>query len=127
MTTPMRGPALDPATLKIYPEFMPIGPGGVQAYGEGAAVNASAILEEAQANAVDAMTNYVAGYGNVAPGTRLPVKCVGGVLLDRPSDRTDISFDVFMDPSWLPPGGEPDFAAGGYLNMDSWVKTDWVS
>ena len=124
MTTPMRGPALDPATLKIYPEFLPIDVvGGVASYGSGSALNETAILSEAQANAVDAITNYIAGYGNVASGSRLDVITTGGVLPPRPSARTDVRFDVFMDPSW----GTPDFAGEGYLNMDSWVKMDWVT
>jgi hypothetical protein len=106
----MEGPSIDPGTGYIYPEFLPPGYGGSS--------NSDAILVEAQANAVDALNNYIARYDNAAPGSRFDIDCSAGQPLRASlfvgSERTDVFFDYKMV-------AEPSQATGYAIDDDGWI------
>lgn len=91
MTTPMQGPAIDPGTGKIYPEFIPDGLVGVGG-------DFSDAIAEAQLNTISYVAAYQRTFANLMPGEIMPVYCRGGVQPQRLTitARTDVYIAYVM-------------------------------
>lgn len=123
MTTPMKGPSLNPATLQIWPEQLPINvPGGVAGY-DTAATNVGAILSQAHDDAVDQIRSYIATPDNAVPGSRFERDCSASGPYGGQPERADFfegteRTDVFFDYKMLT---QPSNAAGYAIDDDGWI------